>query len=49
MPFDEIAVNPSDLKHVVELLECSDGLVVVITVDTRHLYVVYQRLAIEAQ
>ena len=29
-PFDEIVANPSDLKHVGELLRCSDGLGVVI-------------------
>ena len=28
--FGKIVVNPSDLKHVVELLGCSDGLGVVI-------------------
>ena len=26
MPFGEIVANPGDLKHVVELLRCSDGL-----------------------
>ena len=30
LPFGKMVVNPSDLKHVVELLGCSDGLVVVI-------------------
>ena len=30
VPFDEIVANPSDLKHVVELMGCSDGLGVVI-------------------
>ena len=30
VPFDEIAANPSDLKHFVELLGCSDGLGMVI-------------------
>ena len=38
-PFDEIVANPSDLKHVVELLRCSDGLGVVITVGLNHLCV----------
>ena len=31
VPFGEIVINPSDLKHVVELLGCSYGLGVVIT------------------
>ena len=31
MPFDEIVANPSDLKHVGELMGCSDGLGMVIT------------------
>ena len=31
MPFGEIVINPSDLKHVVELLGYSYGLGVVIT------------------
>ena len=31
VPFDEIVANPSDLKHVGELLGCSDGLGMVIT------------------
>ena len=39
MPFDEIVANPSDLKHVVELLRCSDGLGVVIAVGLHHLCV----------
>ena len=30
VPFDEIVANPSDLKYVVELLGCSDGLGMVI-------------------
>ena len=30
VPFDEIVANPSDLKHVVELLGRSDGLGMVI-------------------
>ena len=30
VPFDEIVANPSDLKHVVKLLGCSDGLGMVI-------------------
>ena len=37
VPFGEIVANPSDLKHVVELLRCSDGLGVVITVRLHHL------------
>ena len=44
MPFGEIVANPSDLKHVVELLRCSDGLGVVITVSLHHLCVFYWRL-----
>ena len=36
-PFGGIVANPSDLKHVVELLRCSDGLGVVITVNFQHL------------
>ena len=36
-PFDEIVANPSDLKHVVELLRCSDGLGVVITLGLHNL------------
>ena len=35
MPFDEIVANPSDLKHVVELLGCSDRLGMVILAGTR--------------
>ena len=31
VPRDEIFINPSDPKHVVELLECRDGLGMVIT------------------
>ena len=30
MPFGNIVANPSDLKHVVELLGCGDGLGVVL-------------------
>ena len=30
VPFGKIVINPSDLKHVVELLGCSDGLGMVI-------------------
>ena len=41
MPFDEIVANPSDLKHVVELLRSSDGLDVVITTRSHHLCVFY--------
>ena len=44
MPFGEIVANPGDLKHVVELLRCSDGLGVVITVSLHHLCVFYWRL-----
>ena len=36
MPFDDIVANPSDLKHVAELLRSSDGLGVVIAVDFHH-------------
>ena len=43
VPFDEIVANPSDLKHVAELLRCSDGLGVVITVGLHHLCVFYMR------
>ena len=43
-PFDEIVANPSDLKHVAELLRCSDGLGVVVTVGLHHLCVFYWRL-----
>ena len=39
MPFDGIVANPSDLKHVAELLRSSDGLGVVIAVDFHHLCV----------
>ena len=35
VPFGEIVANPSDLKHVVELLGCSDGLGMVILAGTR--------------
>ena len=34
VPFGEIVANPSDLKHVVELLGCSDGLGMVILAGT---------------
>ena len=43
MPFGEIVANPSDLKHVVELLSCSGGLGVVITVGLYHLCVFQMR------
>ena len=33
--FGEIEVNPSDLKHVTELVGCSDGLGMVIAAHTR--------------
>ena len=35
VPFGEIVANPSDLKHVVELLGCSDGLGMVILAGKR--------------
>ena len=41
MPFDEIAANPSDLKHVLKLMGCSDGLGVVILVGLHHLRMFY--------
>ena len=41
VPFDEIFINPSDLKHVGKLLGRSDGLGVVITTRSRHLFVFY--------
>ena len=31
VPFGKIVINPSDLKHVVGLLGCSDGLGIFIT------------------
>ena len=40
MPFDETVVNPSDLKHVMEILRCSDGLGVAITIGFHHLFVI---------
>ena len=43
VPFDEIFINPSDLKHVGKLLGRSGGLGVVITVGLHHLCVFYQR------
>ena len=42
VPFGEIVINPSDLKHVVELLGCSDGLCMVIT-TCMHLWDVFER------
>ena len=33
--FGEIEANPSDVKHVTELVGCSDGLGLVITAHTR--------------
>ena len=33
MPLGEIATNPSDLKHDLELLQCIDELDVVVAVD----------------
>ena len=41
VPFDEIFINPSNLKHVVKLLGRSDGLGVVITTRLRHLCLFY--------
>ena len=41
VPFGETVANPSDLKHVRELMGCSDGLGVVITVGLHHLCVFY--------
>ena len=35
VPFGEIVANPSDLKHVVELLGCSGGLGMVILAGAR--------------
>ena len=35
----KLIANPSDLKHVAELLRCSDGLDVVMTVRLYHLCV----------
>ena len=32
--FGEIEVNPSDIKHVTELVGCSDGLGMVVTAHT---------------
>ena len=34
--FGEIEVNPSDVKHVMELVGCSDGLGMVIMAHTHH-------------
>ena len=45
VPFDEIFANPSDLKHVEELMGCSDGLGVVITFGLHHSYVFYTRFS----
>ena len=41
VPFDEIFINPSDLKHVGKLLGRSDGLGVVITSRLHRLCVFY--------
>ena len=41
VPFDEIFINPSDLKHVVKLLGRRGGLGLVITTRLRHLCVFY--------
>ena len=49
VPFDEIVANPSDLKHVAELLRCSDGLGVAITVGLHHLCVFQMRFPNEAK
>ena len=43
MPFGEIVANPSDLKHVGELMGRSNGLGVVITSGLHHLCVFYKR------
>ena len=43
MPFGEIVANPSDLKHVGELMGRSNGLGVVITFGLHHLCVFYKR------
>ena len=48
-PFDEIVANPSDLKHVAELLRCSDGLGVAITAGLHHLCVFQMRFPNEAK
>ena len=34
--FGEIEVNPSDVKHVMKLVGCSDGLDMVIMAHTHH-------------
>ena len=41
VPFDEIFINPSDLKHVGKLLGRSDGLGMVITTRSCQLCVFY--------
>ena len=38
--FGEIEVNPSDVKHVMKLMGCSDGLGMVITARTQSLDVI---------
>ena len=43
VPFGEIVANPSDLKHVGELMGRSNGLGVVITFGLHHLCVFYKR------
>ena len=37
VPRGEIFINPSDPKHVVSLLRCSDGLGVLVTAGIGHL------------
>ena len=49
MPFDEIVADSSDLKHVVELPRCSDGLGVVIAVGLHHLCVFQVRFPNEGK
>ena len=49
VPFDEIVADPSDLKHVVELPRCSDGLGVVIAVGLHHLCVFQVRFPNEGK
>ena len=43
VPFGEIVANPSDLKHVGELMGRSNGLGVVITFGLHHLCVFFKR------
>ena len=46
VPFGKIVINPSDLKHAVELLGYSGGLGVVITTRTHLWGAFYRRLPI---